>query len=328
MYIWKRLMFFVIFPIMPIWQLKAHCCIDWQDRHDFNIFLYFSNRPEGRTRSVAKSRVSESSKGKWILQQTKPCHSLRLPHDSSNRSQWHFNRPVRQAQGDKFRMKLVILFSQFPCTIRYRAYTSLQLSIFFSQLVSVWLRSSSAYLPRTSPFCYWSISICKEHYQPCSGNRDWFTLWFVLLLLLTHWIIAGLDIGRFHWSDTIPPSVQIMGLIGMVVSLGLAMWATKINPFFSPALRIQQERGHFLVTTGPYKYVRHPGYLAGIFSFLFGTIVLGSCWAILPVIGYIILILRRTALEDQFLQKDLEGYKEYVQKTPYRLFPCIWWLMN
>ena len=167
-------------------------------------------------------------------------------------------------------------------------------------------------------------SLRKERYQPGPGNRDRLTLWFVFPLLLTHWVIAGLDIGRFHWSDTIPPSVQIMGLIGMAASLGLAMWATKINPFFSPALRIQQERGHFLVTTGPYKYVRHPGYLAGIVSFLFGTLVLGSCWAILPVIGYIILILRRTALEDQFLQKDLEGYKEYVQKTPYRLFPGVW----
>ena len=167
-------------------------------------------------------------------------------------------------------------------------------------------------------------SLRKERYQPGPNDRDRFTRWLVLPLLLTHWIIAGLDIGRFHWSDIIPPSVQIMGLIGLVASLGLAMWATKVNTFFSPALRIQKEREHFLITAGPYKHIRHPGYLAGIFSFLFGTLVLGSCWAILPVVGYIILILRRTALEDRFLQQELKGYKEYVQKTPYRLLPGVW----
>lgn len=167
-------------------------------------------------------------------------------------------------------------------------------------------------------------SLLKERHQPGPGDRDRFTRWFILPLLLTRWIIAGLDIGRFHWSDVIPPSVQIMGLIGLVASLGLAMWAIKVNLFFSTALRIQQERGHCLVTAGPYKYVRHPGYLASIAASVFGGLALGSLWAMIPVGGHIVLILRRTVLEDLFLRKELDGYAEYAQKTRYCFIPGIW----
>jgi protein-S-isoprenylcysteine O-methyltransferase Ste14 len=126
-------------------------------------------------------------------------------------------------------------------------------------------------------------------------------------LMLAHWIVAGLDAGRFHWSNSIPFTLQIGGLIGFAVSMGLAFWAMAVNPFFSPLVRIQTERGHRLITEGPYRCVRHPGYLGGIVGFLCSGLALGSWWSLLPMGLLDVLILRRTVLEDRFLRDKLEG---------------------
>jgi protein-S-isoprenylcysteine O-methyltransferase Ste14 len=164
----------------------------------------------------------------------------------------------------------------------------------------------------------------QERLTPGPGDIDKLSRQLILPLLLAHWIMAGLDIGRFHWSDNIPSWVRIISLAGIGISLGLAHWAVKVNRFFSPALRIQRERGHHLITDGPYKYIRHPGYTSGIFSLLLGGLALGSCLAMLPICAYIVVILRRTIIEDQFLQQNLDGYVEYSQKVPYRLIPHVW----
>ena len=96
------------------------------------------------------------------------------------------------------------------------------------------------------------------------------------------------------------------------------------NRFFSPVVRIQQERGHHLITAGPYQYLRHPGYLGTIGGQLFGTLALGSCWALLPAAGMLVLIVRRTAMEDKFLLRELDGYPTYAAKIRYRLLPGVW----
>ena len=97
----------------------------------------------------------------------------------------------------------------------------------------------------------------------------------VTLFFLAHWVIAGLDVGRFHWSDTVPPAMQFGGLVGMAATMGLAAWAVSVNRFFSPVVRIQEERGHHLVTVGTYQFIRHPGYLAGMSMGLCSSLVLG-----------------------------------------------------
>ena len=163
-----------------------------------------------------------------------------------------------------------------------------------------------------------------ERLHPGPGDKDKLSRRLTLPFMVAHWIIAGLDSGRFHWSDTVPLFLQVAGVVGLAVSLWIALWAVLVNPFFSPAVRIQHERGHHLITAGPYQWVRHPGYLAGLFSLLLGALALGSWWAMLPLGVYFLLILRRTALEDRFLQQELEGYRAYVKKVPYRLVPGIW----
>jgi protein-S-isoprenylcysteine O-methyltransferase Ste14 len=164
----------------------------------------------------------------------------------------------------------------------------------------------------------------QERLRPGPGGEDRSLRWMVTPFLLAHWIVAGLDIGRFHWSDTVAFPWRIAGLVWLAASLGLAMWAVGVNPFFSPVVRIQRERGHHLITAGPYRHVRHPGYVASLSACLFSSLALGSWWAIVPMAVIALLILRRTALEDRFLHRELEGYAAYAQQVRCRLIPGIW----
>ena len=81
-----------------------------------------------------------------------------------------------------------------------------------------------------------------------------------LLVVASHFAIAGLDVGRFHWSDSVPVGLQVLGLGVMVLAFGLLSWVILVNPFFVKAIRIQEDRGHKIITSGPYGYMRHPGY--------------------------------------------------------------------
>jgi protein-S-isoprenylcysteine O-methyltransferase Ste14 len=144
-----------------------------------------------------------------------------------------------------------------------------------------------------------------------------------LMVLLTIPVVAGLDVGRFHWSH-LDFNFTGFGLLFILLSSLLLNWAMKVNPHFEPTVRIQDERNHVVITQGPYILVRHPGYLAGILFSLSIPLVIGSSVALLPVGIYIILLVLRTWLEDQTLKKELKGYSEYVKKTSFRLFPGIW----
>ena len=164
----------------------------------------------------------------------------------------------------------------------------------------------------------------QERLRPRTAGKDRLSCWLILPLCIAQWIIAGLDTGRFHWSDSIPLLVRVAGVVGYIASLGLALWAVGVNRFFSSSVRVQDERGHHVVTAGPYQYIRHPGYLAALLYFLCGCLILGSWTTMLPFGGYLLVLLRRTRLEDRFLQEELVGYAEYAAKVRYRLLPGIW----
>src|SRR6185295_2758712 len=115
---------------------------------------------------------------------------------------------------------------------------------------------------------------------------------------------------RWHGVDRIPQSLQLLGLTGLAASLGLALWAMVQNRFFSPVVRIQTERGHHLVTSGPYRFIRHPGYLGSAGAALSAAFAVGSWWAMIPAVGSAVVIIRRTILEDQFVRRELAGYAE------------------
>lgn len=168
------------------------------------------------------------------------------------------------------------------------------------------------------------LDLIKERMQPGPGEQDHISVAVICITLTAQWVIAGLDVGRFHWSDQVSPALQIAGLLGYAAGVGLMAWATIINRFFSSAVRLQPDRGQFVVTSGPYRYVRHPGYSGGILFFWCGGLALGSWWSCLPVLLAIAAIIRRTGLEDRMLQQGLAGYAEYAGKVRYRLVPGIW----
>jgi protein-S-isoprenylcysteine O-methyltransferase Ste14 len=109
-----------------------------------------------------------------------------------------------------------------------------------------------------------------------------------------------------------------------VTAHALQIWAMAVNAFFSTALRLQAERGHHVVRNGPYRYVRHPGYLAMLLIVPSTAIALDSKLALLPAAIYEALILFRAGREDRYLLRNLPGYADYMQWAPYRLIPGIW----
>jgi protein-S-isoprenylcysteine O-methyltransferase Ste14 len=136
-------------------------------------------------------------------------------------------------------------------------------------------------------------------------------------------IVAGLD--RFYgWSSAFPVWVNVAALIVIVLGYTFSSWALIVNRFFSGTVRIQTERGHHVVTDGPYRLVRHPGYAGALLGFVLIPLLLDSLWALLPAGLLVAVVVIRTALEDRTLQAELPGYAEYAQKTRYRLVPGVW----
>lgn len=136
-------------------------------------------------------------------------------------------------------------------------------------------------------------------------------------------VVAGLD-RLYGWSSAFPLWVNVTALFVMIVGYSFSSWALIVNRFFSGTVRIQTERGHHVVTDGPYRIMRHPGYAGGLLGFVMIPFLLDSLWALIPTALLTVVLVIRTALEDATLQKELPGYAEYAQRTRYRLIPGVW----
>lgn len=136
-------------------------------------------------------------------------------------------------------------------------------------------------------------------------------------------IVAGLD-ARLGWSPELAAAIHLFGLVCGALGNGLFTWAMASNKYFSRVVRIQMDRGHSVAAGGPYRYVRHPGYVGMVLS-LFGTpLLLGSLWALIPAGLAVGLYVVRTALEDRTLQEELDGYRDYARRVRHRLIPGVW----
>ncbi len=149
------------------------------------------------------------------------------------------------------------------------------------------------------------------------------TLGFVVLYpgLL---VVAGLDAVRFGWSPTLPLALRIPALGVFVLGYVFAFWAMRSNPFFATFVRIQSDRGHRVVTQGPYARLRHPGYAGMLVAHLALPLALGSLWGLGVWLLGALLFVARTALEDRTLTRELPGYREYRTHVPWRLVPHVW----
>lgn len=167
--------------------------------------------------------------------------------------------------------------------------------------------------------------LMRERSRMSKNVKPWdkaINLLYALTLVATL-VVAGLDAGRFGWSQ-IPQILQGFGGVGCVFA-GYVIWLTmKENAFLSRWARIQADRGQNVVSSGPYRILRHPMYAAILLFVLCMTFLLGSWWAFIPAGIVMALFILRTLLEDQMLHEELSGYREYARSVRYRLFPGVW----
>jgi protein-S-isoprenylcysteine O-methyltransferase Ste14 len=175
------------------------------------------------------------------------------------------------------------------------------------------------YLRRVNP------DVIKHRLQFKKGTKPWDKLWAVFFApaFIAIYVVAGFDAVRYQWS-TMPLWLWLPGLAIWLAGNVLFTWAMGVNPFFEKTVRIQTERGHHVIDTGPYRFVRHPGYLGFSGWCLSTPLLLGSWWALLPALLSLAGLAVRTLLEDRTLHQELTGYREYASRTRYRLIPGIW----
>jgi protein-S-isoprenylcysteine O-methyltransferase Ste14 len=183
------------------------------------------------------------------------------------------------------------------------------------------------YIAVLAGICIASLSLTdedlvQERMRP-GGHPLGPSLYFAFLLCMAHWTIAGLD-RRLHWSNTVPISLRIAALVVFATGLAFFVWAMHVNRFFSSVVRIQRERGHHLVSSGPYRWVRHPGYAGAIAAIVASGIALCSWLATAVGALGVALVLWRVIVEDRTLQAELPGYPEYAQRVRWRLLPGVW----
>lgn len=168
--------------------------------------------------------------------------------------------------------------------------------------------------------------VIEERVRPGPGMKWWDKVFFVLYLpsFLAILVLASLDAGRFHWSPALPTGVYAGSYLLLVVAYAMVLWAMWTNRFFSSVVRIQTDRGQYVVQEGPYRFVRHPGYVGAIPLGLASAVALGSLWALIPAGLMTVAVVVRTALEGATLQRELPGYAEYARKVRYRLVPGVW----
>jgi protein-S-isoprenylcysteine O-methyltransferase Ste14 len=158
-------------------------------------------------------------------------------------------------------------------------------------------------------------------------TADPVVLALVRILFLATFVLGAADVGRLHRSDTVPMTVSVAALLVAALALGFAFSAIRVNRFFMPAVRIQSERGHRVVDTGPYRLVRHPGYVAMLFLGPASALAMGSWLALVPGIACGLTFVFRAHGEDRFLLEHLDGYREYATRTRYRMIPGLWCLL-
>ncbi len=145
-----------------------------------------------------------------------------------------------------------------------------------------------------------------------------------LLINVAAFFVAGVDSGRLHWTGETSPWMAVCGAALMVVGQVIFAVARGQNAFFSSTVRIQKERHHTVCDTGLYRVVRHPGYLGTLLAQVAFPLVMESYWALVPSALGAAVMIARTIMEDRFLTRELPGYREYTQKTRWRLLPGIY----
>ena len=179
--------------------------------------------------------------------------------------------------------------------------------------------TSALVLARVNPMIYRA----RSRFQAGTKSWDKALLAVILPAMAAVLPVAALDAGRFHWSG-VPAWAVLSGYVGVLAGIAVTGWAQAVNPFFEPGVRIQSERHQRVIDIGPYRFVRHPGYIAALFLFFGMALALGSFWALVPAALAAVLLVLRTSWEDQLLRAELPGYDDYSRRVRWRLVPGVW----
>jgi protein-S-isoprenylcysteine O-methyltransferase Ste14 len=181
------------------------------------------------------------------------------------------------------------------------------------------LAAAAFHLWRVNP----EIFVARSRIQKGTKGWDRFLLAFLLPAFLAILPVASIDAGRSQWPQ-VSWWVVSLGYVLLLAGIAITVRAQAVNRFFEPGVRIQTERGHRVVDTGPYAIVRHPGYFAACLLFAGIALSLGSFWALIPAGLATLLLVLRTVWEDRTLRRELPGYSDYAQRVRFRLIPGVW----
>lgn len=179
--------------------------------------------------------------------------------------------------------------------------------------MTLWLRKHNPELLR----------VRAELWKRAEKPWDKVIVTFLIAGFLVLMTLPGVDAVRYQWSH-VPLFVEIIGFNGILISNVIMFWVVVTNPYSSAAVEVQKERGHRVITTGPYGYVRHPMYVGAILMAVATPLALGSLITFIPVLFVIGVVVLRTYLEDRTLHEELDGYAAYAEIVKYRLIPGIW----
>lgn len=172
--------------------------------------------------------------------------------------------------------------------------------------------------------CILDPELLSERLKPKGKDRDPWGRIVISILFLAQFVLACYDISAWHLSDSIPAWLQGFALLPFTIGWYGIIWAMKVNRFFSSAIRLQEDRGQHLIDSGPYRFIRHPGYAFASLSFISGAVAMGSLLSLIPQVIIIFYLLYRTGLEESLLEKELAGYAEYKTRVRFRWIPGIW----
>jgi protein-S-isoprenylcysteine O-methyltransferase Ste14 len=189
----------------------------------------------------------------------------------------------------------------------------------FIGFVVVGFGLSALILARVNPVIYRA----RSRFQPGTKRWDLILLALMLPAMVAVIPLATLDAGRMGWS-AVPLSVVILGYVLTGAGIALTAWAQAVNRFFEPGVRLQRERGHRVVSSGPYAFVRHPGYVGAFMLFVGIALALASWWALVPAVWASVVLVVRTSWEDALLRDELDGYADYARRVRFRLVPGVW----